>query len=204
MSLLLKKWLQLSQKQRNLIHFAGRAIFIAIAGINLMGLVAIWFPAAIHRALHFPRALPIDYRDYYKALQHLQSGAPLYYAPDDLGGGYLYPPPFLAVLYPLGQFDESTFVRLLFSLLSCRVFCLCLVFGTPRLPAHKMASCVAGLFCFNPVSGADTGDVQWQFPTCLNGLVGRGLCLQWAGDSAVFGGDCESADGFAARCRLLR
>lgn len=173
MSFLLKKWAQLSQKQKNLIHFAGRVISIIVAGINLIGLVTIWFPAAIQRALFFPRSLPIDYRDYYQALQNLQSGAPLY-AGGGLAGGYLYPPPFLVFIYPLGQFDEATFMRVLLCLLFVAFFvyawCLARIACTRPRWHHVMLACFVLTLWPGQIQAMSNGNFQ-PVLTALWGLA---------------------------------
>lgn len=163
-----------SRQKRNALFYKG-LFFLAV--FHLFMQLFWWLP------LHMkPSTVHSDYQVYYVALQQLHSGVPLYapwpnYGPHLKPMPYNYPPPFIALLYPLGWLSELWFARLWYGLISgafwLYAFCLARLYYQ-RTTWDKVL--IFGLFlgfCPGVIYSMSLGNVQ----TILTALWGVGFAF---------------------------
>ncbi len=150
-----------ARQKRNALFYKG-LLFLAL--FHLFVQLSMWLP------LHWrPSKIQCDYQVYYIALQQLHAGAALYapwpdYGPHLKPMPYNYPPPFIALLYPLGWLSELSFARFWYSLIviSFWIYAWCLArLVCPRATWDKIL--ISGLFltlCPGMIHVMSLGNVQ--------------------------------------------
>lgn len=162
----------------------GKALFL-LAIFHLVVQIAVVAPRELVRTDH-DRDMPV----YYQAAQAINENRPIYHLQPDYGPGhfpqslYIYPPPFAAVIAPLGKLSFLQFNQIWFCLILLSfwlfAYCLAILAGNGSWRGVLIWGLIAGLFpgTYTAIGLGQVDPMLWALFAA--GLAGLARSSVWA------------------------